>query len=390
MILPLAALLVGVVALDCEPAGDWPLAGFDEDRCPQVYRVHGTADVDRALNVVLLPDAFAADDLDDFRCASALLVEKLVAMPPFNEYSDALNVFRVDLASSSSGVEFPDLCGGVKCHHPAPVWEDTHDQGARVAARHPESGETFGRPVLAPERPACMAMDLDARACPQTAQECQVLWPEGQGLRRLWRVAACAPAFDVVVVVANSGAQAGGGVADMHPPLSVTTLNGIGNWTTRSRLMAHEFGHSLGLLDEYPVSQAYSGRDQDLPPFHDHRNVMKAIDGRPPEPIPWADDCTPATGDAVANGRCDLICACGDCEPIDPAALPATGVYEGGFYSECGFYRASNVCAMKAIEDPLCVACAGYVHGLFEDLGMEPNAGGPNPTGNPDAGPASP
>ncbi len=390
MIAPLAALLLGAVALDCAPAGDWPLSGFDEDRCPQVYRVHGSADVDRALNVVLLPDAFAADDLDDFRCAAALLVEKLISMPPFATYSDAINVFRVDLASSSSGVEFPDRCGGVKCHHPPPAWDDKARQCADFAARHPDLGDAFGRPVLGADRPACMAMDLDARACPQTAEECQVLWPEGDGLRRLWRVAACAPAFDVVVVVANSGAQAGGGVADMHPPLSVTTLNGIGNWTTRSRLMVHEFGHSLGLLDEYAVSQAYRGGDTELPPFHDHRNLLRAVDGGPPPTVPWAEACTPATEGALVDDRCRLVCACGDCPPVDPLALPAIGVYEGGFYRECGFYRASNVCAMKAIEDPLCAACAGYVRGLFEDLGIRPNAGGPHPTTDPDAAPGSP
>lgn len=387
----LLTALLGLAAVDCPSPGDWPLSGFDEDRCPQVWRIHGDATVDRGLDVVILPDAFAEDELDDFRCAAGLIVEKLVTMEPFDRFSDSINVFRIDLASSSSGVEFPADCGGKTCSHTPPVWPDKEEDCAGYAARHPHLGGSLGIATLGPERDACLELDLDARACPPTAQECQVLWPEGEGLRRLWRVAACAPAFDVVMVLANSGTWAGGGVADMHPPLSVATLNGIGNWNTRATLLHHEFGHSLGLLDEYPVSKAYSGGDKQTPPFHENRNLIRAEHGAPPTDIPWLDDCTPGEQGTVVAGDCRLVCGeCGGCDPIEPADLPEVGLYEGGFYSECGVYRASGTCAMMRPASPMCAACRVFLRGLFDDLGMQEQPPPATPPTDPEAAPPSP
>ena len=80
------------------------LPAFAAGECPQVYRIHGSAPVEKALNVVVIGDAFTADNIDDFRCAAGLTMEKLVATPPFNRYSDSINIYRVDLVSTRNGV----------------------------------------------------------------------------------------------------------------------------------------------------------------------------------------------------------------------------------------------------------------------------------------------
>ena len=53
------------------------------------------------------------------------------------------------------------------------------------------------------------------------------------------------------------------------------------------------------------------------------------------------------------------------------------GLFEGGFYSDRRYYHASQACSMQDAEDPMCPACQFFLRGLFEDLGMSPNAGGP-------------
>lgn len=379
--------LSGVLAAAaCPPAGDWPLSGFDRESCPQVYRIHGTAPLHSALNIVVLPDAFTEAEIDDFRCAAGLMMEKLIASEPFNEYSDSINVFRIDLASSASGVEFPASCGGKPCDHSPPVWRHRSCECRALAERTGLEPPARGRPYLPGERPACVLLDIDAKACPVTAQECQVLWPEGDGLRKLWRVAECAPAPDVVLVLANSGTWAGGGTNDLHPPLAVSTLAGIDDWSHRSRLLRHEFGHALGLLDEYAVSQAYSGSDRETPPYHHERNLVKAEPGSLPPNPPWSHLCTRGVMglQTYAAGECFTVCDADDCDLPSLPEQPVVGLFEGGFYSERGYYHAAQVCAMQDAEDPICPACQFFLRGLFEDLGMSPNAAGPISGDDPD------
>ena len=380
MTIAAALALAGVLATVCPPPpGDWPLSGFSRESCPQVYRIQGTAPPHAALNIVVLPDAFTADELDDYRCAAGLMVEKLVASAPFHEFSG----FRIDLASTSSGVEFPEACGPDrrKCDHSSPIWPHKACECESFAERSGLAPPARGKPYLEGERPACLQMDLDAKACPITAQECQVLWPEGDGLRKLWRVAECAPAPDVVIVLANSGSWAGGGTNDLHPPLAVATLAGIDTWSHRSRLLRHELGHALGLLDEYAVSEAYGGKDGVTPTYHHERNLVMAETGALPTSVPWEHLCTEGVMglERYAAGACFTVCDADDCDlPTPPPEdQPVVGLFEGGFYSDRRYYHASQACSMQDAEDPMCPACQFFLRGLFEDLGMSPNAGGP-------------
>lgn len=387
----LAALAAGLAFAACPSAGDWPQDedDFSSDGCPQVYQVHGSADVAHALNIVVVSDAFDEQHLEDYRCGTGLTVEALVATPPLNAYSDSINVYRIDLASTVNGVEFPERCGKKKCSHVQPKWTDKEAKCQRYAQRSGLPAPLYGKPVGDASRQECLTLDIDAQACPQTAQECQLLWPGSEGLMDLWRLAACAPAFDIVVLIGNTGTWAGGGTADTHPPLAVTTLNGIDIWYTRSNLLRHELGHALGLLDEYTQSEAYSGghAGAELPAFHGGRNVAQAEEGELPRDVPWKERCTKGVAglETYAAGECFTVCAnCADCDLPSLPPGSAIGLYEGSFYNDCGYFRASQTCTMQQPSDPFCPACTMFIDDLFRDMGIQPNAGGPISTQDPD------
>ena len=379
LLLGLAVAWVPAAATDPVPGG-----------CPQVWQIHGSAPPEQALNVVVIADGFTAETIDDFRCGAGLTMEKLVATPPFNRWSDSINIYRIDLISSHDGVEYPDRCGTRSCPRAGldNSWPDKQGQCARFLER---SG--LGTPLY-PDRPATSDVEIDARACPPTAQECQLLWPEGNGMLTAWRVAACAPVFDVAIVLANDATWAGGGTNDTHPPLAVATLNGIGHWGTRARLLAHEFAHTLGLLDEYGSSKAYSNKQaQDVPAYHHERNLVHLEDSTRPRRAQWEHLCTSPTDPAVAGlpiyagGKCFIVCACEeDCDlPSLPNNRdnPLVGLYEGAFYNKCGYYRASQMCTMQQPNQAFCPACTFYLEGLFRDLEIVENET-PGPTCNPD------
>jgi hypothetical protein len=385
------AWLVLAAAAICGVAGAADLSPSD---CPQVYQIRGSVPVERALNIVVISDGFTEETIQDFRCGAGLTMEKLVALPPFNRYSDSINVYRIDLISSKDGVEFPAPCGTrPSCPHTSlkSAWLDKEGQCERFAERSGFEGSdraTLGKPLYA-GRPVTSEVEVDVRACPPTAQECQLLWPEGDGMKIAWQAAACAPVFDVAIVLANDASWAGGGTNDMHPPLAVATLNGINTWSSRARLLSHELGHTLGLLDEYGSSTAYSGKTgQDVPAYHHERNLVHLEDSAMPRKAPWEHLCTPPTDPRItetmtfAGGKCFIVCACEeDCDLPDlpnQRDNPLVGMYEGGFYNKCAYYRASQTCTMLQPNEPLCPACTFYVEGLFHDLDInESHPAGP-------------
>lgn len=354
---------------------------FHQNQCPQVYQVNGNAPLHKALNIVVLPDGFTESELDDFRCAAGLIVEKLISEPPFNEFSDSINVYRIDLAASSSGIEYNDPCGSHNCSSTPPVWPSKQTSCEKYQQRH-NLGDSWGDPVppvvSRPNQPArCLSADLRVKGCPSQVPACEVMWPVG-GQQMINQIASCAPAQHIVVVLANSGYWAGGGIDGEHP-LSVSTLEGIDTWHQRARLLLHELGHSNGLLDEYADETAF-GSELELPGFHSNRNVVKGpLPSNPPYDAPWQTFCDPAP--------CKISCGSGSgCCSQATNANPSVGLREGAYYHPCGFFRASSNCCMKKPLQPFCQACRHYLRDLFQSpfLKMQPNVGGPHSTNNPE------
>jgi hypothetical protein len=358
-------LAAAAIAGACVAAPGWEKHPFRVEACPQVFNIHDAGGIANTLDLVFVPAGFPEAQLDTYRCGVALTLQALLARPPFDRYACRINAYRIDLAADAP-IAMPAKCGGEACHPMPPVWPDAEriSQCADLAKSSRLPPPERGVPVAASGRTLgdCLALDIPTEACAGGTTSCRVLWPTLDGLRRVWRLAACAPTFDIVIVVANSGDWAGGGTDDMEPPLAVITLDGVSAERTRARLLGHELGHALGLLDEYAT--AYPGTT-DLPVFHAGRNVVKADAKGGVGSVPWQSLC--------GASPCETVSECGSSKP--PATPPAVGLYEGAFYESCGYYRGSDECAMSDAEDPMCAACSLYVSRLLEDMGLARCAG---------------
>lgn len=359
MILAAATMLMAAVCVD--PVGEWPLGTTDMKHCPQVYRLVGSAETSdkNSLNIVILSSGFTEAELDTYRCAAQLTAERLAALPPYDCYPESINIYRIDLASERSGVG-DGVCGSEACRVDNMPWAT---QEADCAAALADPAE----PVLPSGQFAgeCMNLDLEVSACPEDGPYCRVLWPSGRGQRMLYRLAACQPSFNVVVVLANTREQAGGGIEDAHR-LAVTTLAGVGSGENRAGLLAHELGHALGLFDEYSNGVTYEG-GEDGPTFHADRNVVQGGPDGPPRDPPWADRCDDGEGNPAP---CEVQCNCdaNGCKTTISGLTPATGLYEGGYYERCGYFTASNTCRMRELDDQeYCAGCMVYLMRFLEE-----------------------
>ncbi len=270
-------------------------------------RVLGTTTVvdsgppSRRWNLVLLGDGFREAELGEYEAAVRRFVDRLFATPPFDRLRGAVNVHRVDVASTDSGADDPVACGGT---------------GA--------APRTY----------------FDATFC--TA-----------GIRRLlvvddvtaFTVAGDAvPQWNMILVVVNSTVygRSGGGVA-------VYSLAG-----GAEEIALHEMGHAaFGLADEY---EYFAGcgvdTDRDRHPAFEPAEPNVTTDADPAT-LKWRDLVRPGTPVPTTRNA-----DCAQCDP-QPNPLPAdtVGAYEGARYYHCGAYRPQFDCKMRALGSPFCAVC---------------------------------
>ena len=75
-------------------------------------QIFGSAPRNRAFNVVLLAEGFTNAQQAAFDTACDNFVTALRAVPPYDELSPAINIFRVNVASTDSGADDPVATGG--------------------------------------------------------------------------------------------------------------------------------------------------------------------------------------------------------------------------------------------------------------------------------------
>ena len=75
-------------------------------------QIFGTAPRNRAFNVVLLAEGFTTAQQSDFNTACSAFVTALTGTDPFDQLAHAINVFRVNVASTDSGADDPVAAGG--------------------------------------------------------------------------------------------------------------------------------------------------------------------------------------------------------------------------------------------------------------------------------------
>ncbi|MEU2581911.1 M64 family metallopeptidase [Streptomyces avermitilis] len=278
-------------------------------------QIFGSAPRNRAFTVVLLGDGFTAAQQTDFNNACAAFVTALRATPPYDELSPAINVWRVNVASTDSGADDPVAAGGT---------------GATARTYFDAS---FG----------------------------------GNGIRRLLvcnnttvltTAAAQVPEFSVAIVVVNSTVYGGSGG-------SVGTYSLAGGAT---EIALHETGHTAyGLADEYAY---YAGGNET---GHDHHPA-----GEPAEPNVTLNTqrATLKWGWAVAASTALPTMSNPDCSTVDGRAstVPAgtVGCFEGAHYYHCGAFRPEYDCKMRALGIPFCRVCRQVIWNRIGPLATLP------------------
>ncbi|GAA4345012.1 M64 family metallopeptidase [Microbacterium rhizosphaerae] len=263
-------------------------------------QISGSAPRNRAFNIVLLAEGFRSTEQAAFNSAADAFVAALFATPPYDHLRAAINVFRVNVASTDSGADDPTSTGGT---------------GAVVSTYF---DATFGAGGI---RRLLVCNDTTAL----TVASAQV------------------PEHSLVLVVVNSTVYGGSGG-------SVGTYSLAGGAT---EIAIHEAGHTAyGLADEYPY---YAGGAET---GHDHYSG-----GEPAQPNVTANSnrSTLKWRWAVASSTAVPTMSNPDCSTVDsrPSPVPTgtVGLFEGAFYFHCGAFRPEYDCKMRELGVPFCAVC---------------------------------
>jgi hypothetical protein len=303
------------------PAAVWPTSA-----------VFKNGDPSRKVDIVILGDGYARDDMEKFRSDVRHFTDVMFSTPPFNTRKTDFNVWIVEVPSAESGIDIPD--------------KDIWKAGA-LGTRY----NTFG----------------SAR---------YVLTTENKTLRD---IAALVP-YDFVCILVNDSRYGGGGIFQLYAT-TYTNEKVKGQEWQMDYVFVHEFGHSFaGLGDEYYTSStAYNDFypagvepwEPNVTALLDPKNVKwkDLVTLGLPIPTPWAK----ASYDSIEALRGKLDRLAPDYyekrEPLYKAAMEIlhdpnfkgkVGAFEGAGYATKGLYRPSLDCRMFSLStvgfDPVCSA----------------------------------
>ena len=290
------------------------------------------------VDLLILGDGYAADELDRFEADARRGAEALFAVSPFRERRDDFNVWALAPPAARSGVSRPS----------SGLWRDT-PLGARYDAFRSER---------------------------------YVLTFDNKAFRE---IAAHAP-YDAVEILVNNETYGGGGIFGLY-----STASAGSTWA--GYLFVHEFAHHFaGLADEYYTSPvAYDVRRYDVEPWEP--NVTALED---PAALKWAGLASPATplptpwpkaeyesymrryqaerAELRRQGRPEAEMddlfrraqAFSDALFADAPFRDAVGAFEGAFYSPTGYYRPALNCLMFTRHDAFCPVCEGAVEEIID------------------------
>lgn len=248
-------------------------------------------------NAVVLSEGYRESELGQFAGDAQRFADALLATTPFDENERAINVFRVDVASTDSGADDPEACGGTGAT-PATFFDATY------------CGAGIDRLLL-----------VDTETVMETASE-------------------AVPEWHVAVVIVNATKYGGSGAAGV-PVYSLAA--------DAEKIAIHELGHSgFGLADEY----CEAGGDRDR--YEGDEPVEPNITADP-------DRATLKWGAHVLAGTPLPTTTNPDCSRCDPQPSPRpaslVGAFEGAGRFRCGLWRPRFTCAMNDLRDPFCPVC---------------------------------
>ncbi|GGA81570.1 hypothetical protein GCM10011521_19900 [Arenimonas soli] len=316
-------------------------AGLDVERGHRMgparpFAVLDNGDPATKVDLLILGDGYAHDELDKFEADAHRLARHLFSVSPFREREADFNVWALTVPQAESGVSRPST--GV------------HRAGA-TGLRY----DIFGS-----ER---YALSVDNRA---------------------WRELAQFAPYDVVEIIFNSETYGGGGIFGQF-----STAAAGSDWA--NYLFVHEFGHHFaGLADEYYTSSvAYQSGGERPEPWEPNATAdpkagkwKHLVSPATPLPTPWPKAPFEAFQRENQARRAQLRA---DQRPESEmsqlfhdeqafvtdlfAGHPhanAVGAFEGANYQATGYYRPQLNCLMFTRTDHFCDVCADAVEDIID------------------------
>lgn len=316
------------------------------DRAPvsqrDVWTVFESGDPAVKVDLVVLGDGYARDEIDDFHADAKRLVEAMFELEPFASHRKDFNVRAVDTPAQKTGIPRPR----------AGVFRET-PLGARYNS-------------------------FDSERYVLTMND------------RAWRDAAAAAPYDAVLILVNERKYGGGGIFNLYSTAAARSA-------FAAYLVVHEFGHHFaGLGDEYYTSDvAYeeaAGEHQEpweanLTALRDPANLKWAdlLEPDTPLPTPWNKaEFEKASRDLQDRRRKlrsqgaveeDLEALFREEQVLMTRMLAGTehagrvGAFEGAGYEAQGLYRPSVDCIMFTRDEvgfcPVCSRAIARVIGLY-------------------------
>ncbi|MEU2857630.1 M64 family metallopeptidase [Streptomyces mirabilis] len=256
-------------------------------------------------NLVILGDGYQSGQMAQYAVDAQRITDAILRAHPFNALRAVINVYRVDVTSTSSGADDPIVCGG---------------SGA-IASTY-----------------------FDASFCGDGSIRRQLVANAGTALN----VAnAQVPRWHAILMIVNSAVYGGSGGA-----IAVISLA-----AGSEEIALHELGHVCGLGDEYEYYRGCTSGEtnRNNHPAVEPHYANVTID-RNRSTIKWRDLILPTTPVPTTKNP-----NCTQCDPLGspPPPLPAdaVGAFEGADTFHCGAYRPQFDCKMRALGFPFCVVC---------------------------------
>ena len=288
------------------------------------------------VDVVLLGDGYAADEMDKWHRDARRMAEILLAVSPYRERRGDFNVRAIATPSLRSGVARPS--------------DGVHRRSALRVAYDAFGSERY---VLAFDN------------------------------RRIREAAAAAP-YEAMVLVVNERKYGGGGIFNLY----ATTAS---DNAFTPYVLVHEFGHHFAALaDEYYTSDvAYETGAERLEPWEPNVTARPEapkwrdlVTPGVPLPTPWAKEAF-ETAQREVQERRRLIRAEGRPEEemealfreeqarvealLEAGPHPrSVGAFEGAMYEADGYFRPQANCMMFSRSDELCAVCRRAVERVID------------------------
>lgn len=276
-------------------------------------------------NIVLVAEGYTAAEMPLFRTQCQSFLRTLFWSAPFDTLRCTFNVFALEVSSSTSGTDDPATCGDGSTGSgamPATYFDSTVCGGGRIRR----------------------LMGVDGGAV-------------------MNRVAGFLPQVHSILVLVNSPLFGGAG-----GNIAVFTTNP--GWEDTA---LHEFGHVLGLADEYSCyvcDGTDSGRTYDW-----FDSIIKGY-GLPTEPN---------VSDTSARASLKWASSVASTTPLPtpPGSLPAgtVGAFAGARYYGLGLFRAEENCRMRSSGVPFCAVCRAAIVSYMAP--WTPSTACVSPTANP-------